>query len=1829
MNSQSPKFALYPLLIFLLWPWGKVSAQLIPDRTLGAENSTVNQLNQLKQLIEGGAVRGENLFHSFLEFNVAEGRSVYFANPSGVNNILTRVTGENISQILGTLGVNGNAHLFLLNPHGFIFGANATLDLNGSFTATTGDIQLGEDGVFSATDISGSSLLNVKPEALFSNALQNQIENQANLTVPQGQHITLIADKVLTRGNLTAPQLQPDTTLGTENSQIETIDENNYRVIGGARRGANLFHSFLEFNIETGKRVYFANRLGIENILARVTGNNISQIRGRLGVEGSADLYFLNPHGLFFNSDASLDLNGSFFASSAEAIAFNDFEYSAVNPNLPANLKVSLPTGLRFGANSGDIINQGTLITPQDLSLEAGNLDLLGIVSAGGNLTLKARDTVKIRDSQETPFMAAGQNLLIQGHQTIDISALNHPESGLWAGKEMILRSANPVVGDAHYWVGGSFSIENLEGKLGNFRSVYGPVIRSGGDVSFNVYEGASLHIIAGGPVKVGTITVTLTETGRKGTDFLRETIQLSDGTLVDIDGSLQPTVDIRAGVSLNAVGNSGIKGINFDPTLTATSADLNIGDILIDANNGLVLLTNQYQPNKSLAGGEIKVIDGIDVRGNGGDAGQVFLDARSNITLNGHILATSDRSRGGDILLNSLGDVRMINGTEVNMMGAGGGNITINTKNLQLTEASQIRAGINDGLRNLGAKGGKIEIKARGDVILEDGSLMANTLNSEARGSTGEINLNTQSLTLKNGAVISSSTGGRGNAGQISITARDGIILDGSDSGIISKVEETGIGNSEGIVVETSSLDLTNGAVISGATLGRGDVGQIKITASEGITADGGTSLGFRRGIISQVEETGIGNSEGIAIETTSLSLINGARIDATSLGKGDAGEISITASDRLTADSEVGQRWDPKRGVNSGIFSGIEQTGMGKSTRIEIKTSSLSLKNGAAIVVTTLGQGDAGEISITARDAITVDGYAGEGFIAGGLNSGIYSAIGSLTQGDLAETARGNSEGIEINTNSLSLTNGGLISTTILGQGDAGQIAITANSITVDGQDSQGIVSGIFSGVTPTGRGNSGGIEIDTHSLSLTNGGEILASTFGQGNAGQISITASESIIVDGESSGGLVSGIISEIGETRAPNIGRLLFAEELDTRGTTVGNSEGIVINTSRLSLANGAVISSSTGGRGNAGQIRITATEGITLDGQSRGGIGTGVYSAVEDTAVGNSRGIEIDTNSLSLTNGGEILASTLGKGDAGQISITAGDRLTVDGNSDRGLIARGLNSGIYSAIGSLTQGDLAETVRGNSEGIEINTNSLSLTNGGLISTTILGQGDAGQIRISANTITVDGQDSQGIVSGIFSGVTSTGKGNSGGIEIDTHSLSLTNGGEILASTLGQGNAGQIRISASETLTIDGESSRGLVSGIISEIGRAGLPNIGTFLFAEELGTPVGNSEGIVINTSDLYLTNGGEISSSTGGRGNAGNINLTANSLFLTNESLISAQTVGLGRGGSININLGKQLNLNNNSQITASTTENSQGNSGSIIINSPVINLEDNSLIIVSSQGIGEGGDITVNSNRLNLDESSISAETAVTQGGNINLDIRQLLTLSQSSSISATGGTAFAGGDGGNIIITTPFTIAFPSTLNSSITANAFEGNGGNINITTNAIFGGQFLIIDASSQFGLDGEVIINSPEVEPTGGLVEISANFIDAESLIAKNACALSADKIAAGSSFVIKGKGGLPATPEESGSDSHWLLEWQNPEISEQQSKTKKEAVIVRERTEKEEIVWQQAQGWLVNSEGKIILTATPTTKINSPTPYFIHPSCSNSPPESANIINY
>ena len=707
-------------------------------------------------------------------------------------------------------------------------------------------------------------------------------------------------------------------------------------------------------------------------------------------------------------------------------------------------------------------------------------------------------------------------------------------------------------------------------------------------------------------------------------------------------------------------------------------------------------------------------------------------------------------------------------------------------------------------------------------------------------------------------------------------------------------------------------------------------------------------------------------------------------------------------------------------------------------------------------------------------------------------------------------------------------------------MGQGDAGSVEITAtDTITIDGKDSDGFNSGVTSGVDSEAVGDAGGVTITTSNLNLTNGGLVDASTFGQGNAGTVEITASDTITFDGEDSDGSNSGVTSGVASV----------AE---------GDAGGVTITTGNLNLTNGGQVSTTTFGQGDAGSVEITASDSITFDGKDSDGISSAATSEVGLVAEGDAGGVTITTGNLNLTNGGQVSTTTLGRGNAGTVEITASDSITFDGEN---------SGGDPSAATS----QVAPDAVGNAGGVTITTGSLTLTNGGRVDASTFGQGNAGSIEITASdTITIDGENSEGLASGAISVVASSAVGDAGGVTITTGSLNLTNGGQVSASIEGQGNAGSVEITASDTITFDGESS---IFGFLS--GATSLVN----------SNAEGDAGGVTITTGSLSLTNGGRVNASTFGQGNAGNVLIESNSLEL----------------------IGTSINSEDPSAIFAlSDNVNPAGN---LTIETRKLTIADGASVSVSSPS-GLAGNLNITANSLSQNRGEIAAETGLSEGDtgeNINVEISDIWRIENESLVSA---TALGDANGGNININqglsdTEFLLfAFaPTGANGSdIIANAQQGNGGRIDITAAGIFGIEFRDsqtplndFTVTSEFGQSGETIINRTVDDPTSGLINLPASVGDATDQISQNPC-----EQGVGSEFIVSGKGGIPPNVNEALNSEEAQVSLIEPVPSQQQ----KVAPPLTSSTPTENSTSEAvpAMGWIFNDKGEVTLTAYKTT---------------------------
>ena len=298
----------------------------------------------------------------------------------------------------------------------------------------------------------------------------------------------------------------------------------------------------------------------------------------------------------------------------------------------------------------------------------------------------------------------------------------------------------------------------------------------------------------------------------------------------------------------------------------------------------------------------------------------------------------------------------------------------------------------------------------------------------------------------------------------------------------------------------------------------------------------------------------------------------------------------------------------------------------------------------------------------------------------------------------------------------------------------------------------------------------------DITRGNVSLTQGASVNVTS---GNGGFVTVNANNLEISDGSA---IIAGIGANLGtlESQAGDItlnvaDKLTIQGEADTASSRIsnlvnlngsGNAGDIIIDTVTLEGKGNFVIGSATFGQGNAGQVIVNASKNISFEGLE--GFSSGIASAVAPLATGNGNDIIINTSSLSLSKRTQLATSTVGKGNAGNILVDASDSISLNG-------------------GSVLQA--ASFGQGNGGNIELSTTNLTLNDGSKVTASTFGEGNAGKITINASgTISADGELSGGFASGIFSQVSESGVGNSGGIDIQTTNLTLTKGGIVSGST---------------------------------------------------------------------------------------------------------------------------------------------------------------------------------------------------------------------------------------------------------------------------------------------------------------------------------------------------------------------------------------------------------------------------------------------------------
>ncbi len=689
-----------------------VSAQVIPDNSLGSESSIVTPNVTVKDaiadFIEGGAVRGNNLFHSFSEFNVGNGGSVYFANPDGVTNILNRVTGNNASNIFGTLGVDGGANLFLLNPNGIVFGENAALDVSGSFFATTAESYVfNEEASFSATNPNQAPLLNINlTPGLQMGEHSGSIEVQGigHFLTGEGTNLPVNFDNTPT-----GLQVQPGQTLGLIGTEINFT--------GGIIRtkGGNIQLSSVQFGKVQLDNSFPAWQLNTSEV--ETFGDIKLANRTLLDTSGviTGDITLRGKNIIFENASAAIVQNigdrasGNITIDATDSVKLSSSMRNAPDLTIPLSTEEvaysRLTTETLGGKTAGDIF-----ISASDLSI----LDRTAIVTSTfsnadtGNINIDVEGSIEIRN--QMPFNADFTGNLINtvtfgsgNAGKLNVSAKNI--SILDAGLISSVSFGSGQAGEVKVNVAEDLIVDGINPMTISPSVISSIAFREGNSGSININT-ARLSVsnrgaittatLAGG--SAGQLTINASESIKITSPNNGDPKFLFNNSGIGSDARIADPV-LRQVFSLPDVpsGNSGNVILNT-PTLMIS-------------DNAEVSVSNQGLGNS----GNLQI-----------NAERVFLDSQAKIN------AFSASGEGGNIELNISDSLVLRNDSTItaenrgafvsNGFNVNGGNITIDADTVTLLENSQINANAFEG------NGGNIDITTEGYFVSTDSLVSASS---------------------------------------------------------------------------------------------------------------------------------------------------------------------------------------------------------------------------------------------------------------------------------------------------------------------------------------------------------------------------------------------------------------------------------------------------------------------------------------------------------------------------------------------------------------------------------------------------------------------------------------------------------------------------------------------------------------------------------------------------------------------------------------------------------------------------------------------------------------------------------------------------------------------------------------------------------------------------------------------------------------------------------------------------------------------------------------------------------------------------------------------
>lgn len=952
-----------------------------------------------------------------------------------------------------------------------------------------------------------------------------------------------------------AEGIKLDGTVGTAGDLELSGPEYEIKSEYGQQAGTNLFHSFERFNVHSDESAFFSGPASIENVVSRVTGGDASWIDGMLRSDMGADLYFLNPAGVMFGPNASLRLEGSFHVSTGDYLRLGDDRF------------YSMP-------------------------------------SANDVLSVEAPAAFGFLDGAVAPISLEGQGEIARvGQLQGDQPAGNEPDD-----------PADSVTDQPP---------DDVEGEDIGEPGVN--VDMAIGDAGLAMHEGQTLTLV-GGNIEI------------KNGAFYKDVSVNTEG---------------REIVSIERIGNVFIPEGNVAMAAVASEGEFIFGDDSPDASSFDKLA------NINMTGNAL-------IQLSGKRSGNVFIRCDLMSAENSAIMCNTYGDQDGGMIDIEAGSISFSNGSSINSITdstGDGGSISIKTS-------------------------GQLCFSGSGNLSGEASGIFLDTFfEGQDGGKAGELYIEAESILFENSASIRSSTFGGGRGGSVTLKADGSVTFSGGQgmgsSGVyietyspIDTNDETGdLGKGGRLAIEADGIYLTEGALLNSTAYGKGEAGTVSLKARD-IRFEGGTLQG-----VTDVESTG-GSAGPVWIETTDLSLLDGGSILGFTHGPGNGGNIEIIAGGTVTVEgvNDSGRGSAIEAGANPKEVPGQESVA-GQSGNIYLEAENLILKDGGRISSgsnATFGQaGDGGNIAIEVAGSVEISGVNIYGENDDGFGSGIYAR--SFGQADKA----GNAGRIGLNAGSLSIFDGGVVQSSSTTRGNSGDIDIhVGNGVTVSG-DSSGIrlkepansqteyleiydpplynqsVSGIYVDTlnTEPESGEGGRLLIEAGTVLFEKGASIRSSTYGAQNGGDVSLEA-ESITFAGN------SGTEGDAWSTSGVYI-------ETHNREEYAGDGGTLLIKADGIYWERGAIISSTTYGCGDAGTVTLSGRDIRFTD--SSGGAGSSIQGLVDaDSTGGNGGKVAVNATDLLIADGSGILGITNGPGNGGSIIINATGTVTLEGVNNKG-----------------------------------------------------------------------------------------------------------------------------------------------------------------------------------------------------------------------------------------------------------------------------------------------------------------------------------------------------------------------------------------------------------------------------------------------------------------------------------------------------------------------------------------------------------------------------